>query len=98
MPAPPKIIELPSVHTEVDDAQDRPWVVTIYNDPVNLMGYVTLVIMRIFGYPRRKAEEMMLAVHLKGKCIVWSGEREKAELYVQQLHSHQINAAMARDD
>lgn len=97
MPASPKTIELPSVHSEVEDALDRPWLVTIYNDPVNLMGYVTMVIMRIFGYPRQKAEEMMLAVHNKGKCVVWSGEREKAELYVQQLHSHQLNAAMSRD-
>jgi ATP-dependent Clp protease adaptor protein ClpS len=92
-----KTMERPSAETEEDDSLDRPWLVTVYNDPVNLMGYVTLVLMRVFGYPREKAEKMMLDVHLKGKCIVWSGEREKAELYVQQLHSHQLNAAMARD-
>jgi ATP-dependent Clp protease adaptor protein ClpS len=98
MNAATKTLERPAVDTDVDDSLDRPWVVTVYNDPVNLMGYVTLVIMRVFGYPREKAEKMMLDVHQKGKCIVWSGEREKAELYVQQLHSHQLNAAMARDD
>ena len=96
MRAATKTIELPSVDTDTDESLDRPWVVTVYNDPVNLMGYVTLIIMRVFGYPREKAEEMMVAVHQKGKCIVWTGEREQAELYVQQLHSHQLNAAMAR--
>jgi ATP-dependent Clp protease adaptor protein ClpS len=97
MTAGTKTLDLPSLQTDVDDSLDRPWLVTVFNDPVNLMGYVTLVLMRVFGYPREKAEKMMLDVHLKGKCIVWSGEREKAELYVQQLHSHQLNAAMVRD-
>jgi len=97
MPDATKTLERPASEIDEDESLDRPWVVTVYNDPVNLMGYVTLVIMRVFGYPRPKAEKMMLDVHHKGKSIVWSGEREKAELYVQQLHSHQLNAAMARD-
>jgi len=98
MPASPKTVELPLPEVETDESLDRVWNVIVYNDPVNLMGYVTLVLMRIFGYRREKAEEMMVAVHSKGKCIVWSGEREKAELYVQQLHSHQLNAGMSKDD
>ncbi len=96
MPGAPKTFDLPAVDTDTDESLDVPWNVTVFNDPVNLMGYVTLVIMRIFGYPRAKAETMMLAVHKKGKCIVWSGERERAELYVQQLQSHQLKASMAR--
>lgn len=98
MHAATKTRERPSVETDVDDSLDRPWTVTVYNDPINLMGYVTLIIMRVFGYAREKAEKMMLDVHRKGKCIVWSGTREKAELYVQQLHGYHLNAAMARDN
>jgi ATP-dependent Clp protease adaptor protein ClpS len=98
MPSAPKTIEVPAIETGADEALDRPWHVIIFNDPVNLMGYVTLIIMRIFGYAREKAEQMMMAVHTKGRCIVWTGEREKAELYVQQLHSNQLTAAMARAD
>ncbi|MGI8602389.1 MAG: ATP-dependent Clp protease adapter ClpS [Verrucomicrobiales bacterium] len=96
MPAAPKIIEIPKVSIETDAELDRPWQVTVYNDPVNLMSYVTMVLMRVFGYPREKAEQMMLAVHLKGKCIVWTGEKERAELYLQQLHGYQLNAAVSQ--
>ena len=96
MHAATKTRERPSVETDVDDSLDRPWTVTVYNDPINLMGYVTLIIMRVFGYAREKAEKMMLDVHQKGKCIVWSGTREKAELYVQQLHAHLLLATLEK--
>ena len=95
MPAAPKTIEVPAVSTRVDAELDRPWQVTVYNDPVNLMSYVTMVFMRVFGYAREKAEQMMIAVHTKGKCIVWTGERERAELYLEQLHAYQLNAAIS---
>jgi ATP-dependent Clp protease adaptor protein ClpS len=95
MPGAPKTIELPAVATSVEAELDRPWQVTVYNDPVNLMSYVTMVFMRVFGYARAKAEEMMMAVHTKGKCIVWTGERERAELYLEQLHAYQLNAAIS---
>jgi ATP-dependent Clp protease adaptor protein ClpS len=81
---------------ETDILLDIPWQVLVYNDPVNLMGYVTLVIQRIFGYSEQKAKRMMLEVHHQGHSVVWTGDREKAELYVQQLHSHQLMAAMRR--
>jgi ATP-dependent Clp protease adaptor protein ClpS len=98
MPPATKTLDLPQIDTDTEDALDVPWNVTVFDDPVNLMAYVTKVLMRIFGYPKAKAEEMMMTVHKKGKCIVWSGERELAELYVQQLHSAQLKASMARAD
>jgi len=98
MPALPQTLDLPQTSTDTDESLDTPWMVTLFDDPVNLMSYVTMVIMRIFGYEKTKAETMMREVHTKGKCIVWTGERERAELYVQQLHSHQLKAAMSRAD
>ena len=71
-----------------------PWQVLIFDDPVNLMSFVTLVIRRIFGYSEQKATELMLQVHHKGRAIVWTGDREKAELFVQQLQSYQLLASM----
>ncbi|XHR27027.1 MAG: ATP-dependent Clp protease adapter ClpS [Chthoniobacteraceae bacterium] len=77
-------------------ALDVPWNVVVHNDPVNLMSYVTLVLQRVFGYSKPKAEGHMLEVHHKGKSVVWTGGRERAELYVQQLHSHLLLATMER--
>lgn len=77
---------------------DLPWNVIIYNDPVNLMGFVTMIIRRIFGYSEEKAAQLMLEVHHLGRSVVWTGEREKAELYVQQLQSFQLLAAMQKSD
>lgn len=93
-----KTIDLPQLDTDTEEVLDVPWNVTVFDDPVNLMAYVTLVFMRIFGYDRQKAEIMMMKVHKEGRCIVWSGERERAELYVQQLHSHQLKATLSRAD
>jgi len=77
---------------------DQPWNVIIYDDPVNLMDYVTKMIMKIFGYPQSKASLMMMEVHNHGRSIVWSGEKERAELYVQQLHEVQLTAGMEQAD
>ncbi|MDG2123154.1 MAG: ATP-dependent Clp protease adapter ClpS [Verrucomicrobiales bacterium] len=82
--------------TKTEDACGSPWTVVVYNDPVNLMSYVTMVIRKIFGYDEAKAQAMMLDVHQKGKAIVWNGEREKAEFYVQQLQGYQLLAAMRK--
>ena len=73
---------------------DEPWNVVVHNDPVNLMSYVALIFRRVFGFSREKAEEHMLEVHQKGRSIVWTGAREKAELYVQQLHGHLLLATL----
>jgi len=70
------------------------WQVLIFDDPVNLMSFVTLIIRRIFGYSEQKATGLMLQVHHKGRAVVWTGDREKAELFVQQLQSYQLLASM----
>lgn len=75
---------------------DSPWNVVLYDDPVNFMGFVTMVLRRVFGYSEAKAEELMLQVHHEGKSVVWTGVREQAELYAQQLQAHRLLASMQR--
>jgi ATP-dependent Clp protease adaptor protein ClpS len=76
---------------------DPPWIVIVWNDPINLMSYVTWVLMRLFGYPREKAERLMWDVHTKGRAVVSSGPREKAESDVARLHAHGLWATLQRD-
>lgn len=76
---------------------DRPWKVIVWNDPINLMSYVTFVLQKLFGYSREKAEKLMLDVHHKGKAVVSHGPREKAELDVFRLHEHGLWATMQHD-
>ena len=73
---------------------DRPWIVIVWNDPINLMSYVTFVLQKLFGYTKAKATKLMLDVHYKGKAVVSSGSREKAELDVFRLHEHGLWATM----
>ena len=75
----------------------EPWKVIVHNDPVNLMTYVAMVFRRVFGFPRERAEKHMLEVHEKGQSVVWSGSREKAEHYVQQLHTYLLLATVERN-
>jgi ATP-dependent Clp protease adaptor protein ClpS len=75
---------------------DLPWQVVVHNDPVNLMTYVTMVFQRVFGFPRERAERHMLEVHHKGRSVLWSGVRERAELYVQQLHGYLLLATLEK--
>jgi len=82
--------------TETETDLDTPWNVIVYDDPVNLMSFVILVLKRVFGYTQQKSESLMMEVHKAGKSVVWTGEHEKAELYVQQLQSFQLLAAMKR--
>ena len=77
---------------------DRPWVVIVWNDPINLMAYVTWVFQKLFGYSLEKATALMLDVHEKGRAVVSSGTRERAEVDVQRLHEHGLWATMQRDD
>ena len=76
---------------------DIPWVVIVWNDPVNLMSYVVFVLQKLFGYDREKATRLMLDVHHKGKAVVSSGPREKAEFDVYRLHGHGLWATMQKD-
>jgi ATP-dependent Clp protease adaptor protein ClpS len=84
--------------TKSEESLDIPWNVIVLNDPINLMSYVTMVFQRVFGYPRHKAEILMLEVHQKGRSLVWSGGREQAELYVHQLHSYQLLAHLEKSE
>jgi len=79
-----------------DVALDVPWNVVVHDDPVNLMGYVTWVLMKIFSYPEPQAARLMMQVHTAGRSIVWSGEREKAEFYAQQLQAHQLTTSLEK--
>ena len=83
--------------TDSDVSEDRPWIVLVWNDPINLMSYVTLVLQKLFGYSKEKATELMLDVHEKGRAVVSSGAREKAELDVFRLHEHGLWATMEKD-
>ncbi|HET9324399.1 MAG TPA: ATP-dependent Clp protease adapter ClpS [Gaiellaceae bacterium] len=81
-----------------DDAEhDRPWIVIVWNDPINLMTYVTHVFQKLFGYTEAHATRLMLQVHYEGKAVVSSGTREKAELDVSRLHAYGLWATMRQD-
>jgi ATP-dependent Clp protease adaptor protein ClpS len=82
--------------TEV--ALDTRWNVVVHNDPVNLMSYVTMVFQRVFGFSRSRAQKHMLEVHHRGRSIVWSGLREPAEAYVQQLHGYLLLATIEKSE
>jgi len=91
-------VETSSPETDEALGTDRPWVVIVWNDPINTMEYVALVFQKLFGYSRQKAELLMLDVHEKGRAVVSSGDREKAELDVFRLHEHGLWATMQHDD
>jgi ATP-dependent Clp protease adaptor protein ClpS len=77
---------------------DRPWIVIVWNDPINLMSYVTFVLQKLFGYSKEKATKLMLDVHHKGRAVVSSGAREKSEMDVFRLHEHGLWATMEHQD
>jgi ATP-dependent Clp protease adaptor protein ClpS len=91
----PVEIDEPSI--DDDRVADLPWVVIVWNDPINLMSYVTLVLRKLFGYSEARATRLMLQVHNEGKAAVSSGTREKAELDVSRLHAHGLWATMQQD-
>jgi ATP-dependent Clp protease adaptor protein ClpS len=84
--------------TSEQDEPDRPWLVIVWNDPINLMSYVTWVLQKLFGYSRAKATKLMLDVHHKGRAVVSSGTREKAELDCFRLHGYGLWATLTRSD
>ncbi len=94
--AAPLVVERPQVDETVQP--DTPWIVLVWNDPINLMSYVTFVLQKLFGYSLEKATTLMLDVHEKGRAVVSNGTREKAELDVFRLHEHGLWATMQRDD
>jgi ATP-dependent Clp protease adaptor protein ClpS len=88
-------LDQPASNDEVE--RPKPWMVIVWNDPINLMSYVTLVLQKLFGYSRTKATRLMLQVHNQGKAVVSSGTREKAEYDVSRLHAHGLWATMRQD-
>jgi ATP-dependent Clp protease adaptor protein ClpS len=91
----PLTLERPEGKEEIE--VDVPWLVIVWDDPINLMSYVTYVFQKLFGYPRPKAQKLMMEVHTKGKAVVSSGAREQAEFDVARLHAHGLWATMQKD-
>lgn len=93
------VIEAPADETTTDTTigSDRPWIVIVWNDPINLMSYVTFVLQKLFGYSLEKATELMLDVHTKGKAVVANDTRERAEMHVFRLHEHGLWATLEHD-
>lgn len=91
-----EVAPVESERTEIFESQatDRPWLVIVWNDPINLMSFVTYVFQKLFGYSKEKATKLMLDVHHKGRAVVSSGTRERAELDVYRLHEHGLWATM----
>ncbi len=89
----------PSVDNQTDEVVDLqlPWIVLVWNDPINLMSYVSFVLQKLFGYPKDKADSLMMDVHEKGRAVVSNGPRERAELDVFRLHEHGLWATMQQD-
>jgi ATP-dependent Clp protease adaptor protein ClpS len=90
-------VEVDEPTHEEDVAPEQPWIVIVWNDPINLMTYVVYVFQKLFGYSREKATSLMLDVHHKGRAVVSNGTREKAELDVFRLHEHGLWATLQQD-
>ena len=91
-------VEVDEPTGSTDAVADRPWIVIVWNDPINLMSYVVFVFQKLFGYTKEKATTLMLDVHHKGRAVVSNGSREKAELDVFRLHEHGLWATMQHDE
>ena len=89
-----KPLDRPVIDTNVDP--DLPWQVVVWNDPVNLMGYVVWVLRRLFGHSVEEATRLMLAVHNEGKATVAQGPREQAEMDAYRLHQHGLWATIEK--
>jgi ATP-dependent Clp protease adaptor protein ClpS len=93
-------LAIPGVETELEpgtvtrEELAPPWHVIVHDDPITLMVYVTHVFMRVFGYAFERAQALMLEVHTRGRAIVWTGDRERAEQYVQTLHGYHLLATL----
>jgi ATP-dependent Clp protease adaptor protein ClpS len=90
-------VQLDRPESETDVRPDRPWLTIVWNDPVNLMSYVTFVFQEYFGYDREKAERLMLQVHQEGRSVVSSGSREEMERDVAAMHGYGLWATLQQD-
>jgi ATP-dependent Clp protease adaptor protein ClpS len=91
-------IEVEETEGDVLVDEDRPWIVIVWNDPINLMQYVTFIFQKLFGYSEAKATKLMLDVHEKGRAVVASGTRSESEHNVNRLHAHGLWATMEQQD
>ena len=91
-------VEAPSEHVGEQLVPARPWVTIVWNDPVNLMDYVTHVFRTYFAYPREECERLMLAVHHEGRAVVSNGTREEMERDVEAMHGYGLWATLQQDD
>ncbi len=89
-------VEIERPESEELTTPDTPWVTVVWNDPVNLMSYVTYVFQTYFGYSKSKAEKLMMDVHKKGKATVSSGTREEMERDVEAMHSYGLWATLQK--
>ena len=89
---------LTDVDLSLDQLLDRPWVTVVWDDPVNLMTYVTYVFIKLFEFTPEHAHELMMQVHNEGRAAVTTGSREEMERDVQRLHEHGLWATLQRDD
>ena len=96
----PVELDEPQTDDQTDDETllARPWVTIVWNDPVNLMSYVTFVFQTYFGYSRKKAEKLMMEVHQDGRSVVSTGSREEMERDVQAMHEYGLWATMQKAD
>jgi ATP-dependent Clp protease adaptor protein ClpS len=90
-------VEQERVSASEDADLDVPWITLVWNDPVNLMSYVTFVFQSYFGYPRTKAEKLMMDVHVKGRAVVSTGSREKMETDTEALQGYGLWATFQKD-
>ena len=90
-------IATPDVDTDESTSLDHPWKVIVWDDPINLMSYVVFVFRKVFGYSEEKAHHLMMEVHVEGRSVVATGNREKAELDVFRLHEHGLWATLEQD-
>lgn len=85
------------IHEETSVTPDRPWVTIVWDDPINLMTYVTYVFQQLFNFPKSKAEKLMMDVHRTGKAVVTTGTREEMERDVTRLHGAGLWATLQHD-
>lgn len=91
------VLETPVENTKKQTTNAPSWSVIVLNDPVNLMDYVVMVFRKVFGYDKNKATRLMMEVHQLGRSKVWTGDREKAELYTQTLQKWQLTAILENE-
>ena len=95
---------MPKIDEKIDEeikelfSSDKPWITIVWDDPVNLMSYVTYVLMELFGFTKEKAHELMMQVHTQGKAVVSTGSREEMEHDVARLHEYGLWATLQRGD